>query len=623
MTGKKQGFFIESLKVYGPGRPVAEIVFRDGLNVISGASDTGKSYVCELIDFAFGASDSPRDIERSKGYTSLTTKIRARESGAAFELDRMLKGGRVTLRELDADGRTATTRKVAWRHKAEDNNTLSAFLLGLSGFGPSKVRRNKTGGIRTLSFRDIAFLSVVNETRIFSTNPPHLSDNTILHTPQGDVFRLLVCGHDRAASAVVPKKLSAQGAKAQVELVKQLILEMESELAEMKLNSSDVKTELERVDGAREALRQSYESSRVSLLRLENERASKVRTLRESESRILVVRGLIARFELLNSHYDSDLLRLQAMIEAGAVLELFPVEPCQMCGAPPEAQRDNQAIEGFDLDRVRDAAEKEQVKLQGHKRDLQKTLAELAVELEERNREHESIQAEVIALQAQIEAEIKPRLRESSAQIQQQDAIRDKLLRAKALLEHLEQLRKRLGDLQTENARVKGEVGVGESQSKSGDMEEFSKHVEEILSAWHYPEMGHVEFSEREQDLEINGEARASHGKGVRALTCAAFLAGLLRHCLTSSEKRPHPGLLILDSPLVAYREKDPDVSAERAKFEAAGVKQAFYKALAEGICPGQVIILENADPQADLGPSIVHHHFSGTRSSRYGFFPM
>jgi len=106
----------------------------------------------------------------------------------------------------------------------------------------------------------------------------------------------------------------------------------------------------------------------------------------------------------------------------------------------------------------------------------------------------------------------------------------------------------------------------------------------------------------------------------VRALTCAAFISALMRHCI--SKDLPHPGIVVLDSPLVVY--KDPDkTGSESARIRHAGVKEAFYRAMAEGLCLGQVLVLENEDPTPDVAQRITHHHFTKARTGRYGLLPV
>jgi hypothetical protein len=51
-------------------------------------------------------------------------------------------------------------------------------------------------------------------------------------------------------------------------------------------------------------------------------------------------------------------------------------------------------------------------------------------------------------------------------------------------------------------------------------------------------------------DVTIGARQRGDQGKGLRAITCSAFLLALLNRCL--SKARPHLGLLVLDSPLLA-----------------------------------------------------------------------
>ncbi len=83
----------------------------------------------------------------------------------------------------------------------------------------------------------------------------------------------------------------------------------------------------------------------------------------------------------------------------------------------------------------------------------------------------------------------------------------------------------------------------------------------------------------------------------------------------TNRKNLPHPGFVILDSPLVTYREPEEHMGA--------GVKVVFYRNLAASLAPAQVIILENVEPPDDLKCSIAFEGFTKSRSTgRYGLFP-
>ena len=52
----------------GPQKESASLAFGHGLNVIYGASETGKSFIVEALDFMLGSSSDLRDIPERVGY---------------------------------------------------------------------------------------------------------------------------------------------------------------------------------------------------------------------------------------------------------------------------------------------------------------------------------------------------------------------------------------------------------------------------------------------------------------------------------------------------------------------------------------------------------------------------
>lgn len=108
---------------------------------------------------------------------------------------------------------------------------------------------------------------------------------------------------------------------------------------------------------------------------------------------------------------------------------------------------------------------------------------------------------------------------------------------------------------------------------------------------------------------------RRSFGKGVRAITHAAFVLSLLRRSLDAG--LPFTGMVVIDSPLVVYREPDPG----EGSFPAA-VKEHFYTSTAGIFSDAQVLILENDAPPASLASEANIVTFTKTTSGRYGFIP-
>lgn len=613
------GFFIESVLVKGAGLDDAELLFRDGLNVVEGASDTGKTYLANLIDFAFGASRTPREIQAAEGYERLLLTLVERQGRGRHQIERSLSGGDLILRRLSENGKKSEELVVSAKHGASNGQSISSFLLSLSGFSPMRVRRNKRGDTQELSFRNIAHLTIIDETRIIAEWPPHRSGSPVSATAENEVLRLVITGRPAAATILAPRKLSQSTGKVQAELLSQLEGRVREELGKLAVEAGDIEEEVALISESREALLKEYESVRVELVTRERERANLGRLLRDAESRVAVVEGLVARFELLDRHYESDIARLAAIQETGALLAEMPPGVCPVCGAVAAAHRPDEAAEHFDLGRVRAAAGTELEKTVRLRADLQNVLNDLRKEHAEKDVLRSNIRSELEELQANIQSELTPRSRSTVERLSEQDARREALMRASVLAGQLEELgrRREVADAaarEKKNTPKKNALGPS-----TGELDAFARSVEEVLAAWNYSEPGRVVFSETSQDLVIGGQERRAHGKGVRALSCSAFIVAILRHC--ASKGMAHSGLVVLDSPLVAY--KEPDLpGSEAARFRERGVKEAFYRSLASGLCAGQVIIIENQEPPPDVRREIVHHHFSKSDQGRYGFFP-
>ena len=62
---------LRNLVFLGPKKSPAEISFNSGVNVVCGASDTGKSFIVEAIDYYLGGAKL-RDIPERVGYDKST-----------------------------------------------------------------------------------------------------------------------------------------------------------------------------------------------------------------------------------------------------------------------------------------------------------------------------------------------------------------------------------------------------------------------------------------------------------------------------------------------------------------------------------------------------------------------
>ncbi len=605
--------------VSGPAKPDAELVFTDGLNVVSGASDTGKSFALSCIDFAFGARHAPRGIPEVTGYRTVSLHLTSRANREQLIVERALAGGDVRVVRKDSAGNAIEDSIIPFKHNAKDANTLSGVFLQLTELWGRQVRKNAKGERRSLSFRDVAYLCVVDEERIIAERPPHLSDSFTERTVESEVFRMLITGNESGEVLVVPGKEDIASIDAKLELVASMIESAQADFKKTQLKENELDTELAAIEQTRGKALADYERARLSVTELEKTLKEHSSNLREAQTRLVVVEGLIKRFELLDTHYESNINRLATIEETGSLLTVLPNKSCPVCGAPPDAHRLDHGGEQFQPAVVQAAALRESEKVKTLKKDLGRVLNDLIAERNKLRGIADAAIAAVTGVQVQINQELTPRVTESAQTLAVQNGRRDVLLRAKGITENIAKLQHYVADLESLRAAGKTASPKIATTATTAEMDSFARMVEAVLGAWKYPSPGRVIFSETDQDLVIGGHSRASHGKGVRALTCAAFILSIMKHC--RSKELPHPSLVVLDSPLVAYQEPD-SADGEAQKLRQAGVKEAFYGTLAAGLADGQVIVFENEDPPSDLKSPFTRHHFTKTNIGRYGFFP-
>ena len=70
------GFIITKLKLKGNSLPSAEIQLESGVNIITGPTNTGKSYIFECINYMLGSSKKARDIKEARLYSNILNYIK-------------------------------------------------------------------------------------------------------------------------------------------------------------------------------------------------------------------------------------------------------------------------------------------------------------------------------------------------------------------------------------------------------------------------------------------------------------------------------------------------------------------------------------------------------------------
>ncbi|TKV28551.1 hypothetical protein FDK12_07785 [Arthrobacter sp. NamB2] len=602
-------FQLTHLTFIGTNVPPASVDFGPEMTLVRGPSDTGKSFIVNAIDFLLG-SGGLKEIPERSGYSDALLGL-VLSSGESVTLQRSVRGARrIGLYHSDIR-KGPVPAPDEWLAPKHGESSLSSYLLHELGLSGSRIRTNVNNATTSLSFRDIAHLTIVDESQMQAETPPALKGRYTTKTRELSVLKLLLQNEDDSGlEEVAPQQEVRKLSAAKVDVVDRII--------------GDV---TERLDGAPDVdeaqtrlirLSKSIEDQSASLQEWMKQQdlvaSSRVRNqtrLRANKLRAAETSALSGRFTLLRSKYESDLARLDTIKEAGNLLGYFTNGVCVFCGA--ESEHQHKAVHHGETTHLDQSVRVEREKTSQLLDDLLLTLGDLERNQQGLQDEARRLQQE-IERQAQILAELDKSLRPHEVGLSD-------LLAARSSLEQVIGLHDQVAKLRALRLQVATEVTTGVTDAVSGmdirPINEFSQEIAKRLKAWGFPDWAHVRYDRTAQDIVSAEQLRSAHGKGVRSLLHAAFTVALAQYCF--DRDLPHPGFIVLDSPLITYRAPD----ASETEGPDRNVATAFYNDLQHNF-DGQVIIMENTDPLEELGEQTIDVQFTHLEGvGQYGFFPM
>ena len=613
------------IRFLGPGKEPVEFPFKSGFNVLYGSSDTGKTFLVEAIDFMLGAGEDLRDIPERNGYDSILLGLSA--GGKDYTIQRSTNKGAYHLYDgLLSEGPAETKRvkKLSAAHTSKNYNNLSNWLLQQIGLDNKKILYSKENGtIRSLGFRSLAHLCLIVYPRITTNKSPILTGQWIEMTREYGVFRLLLTGLDD--SSQISEIEVASGGKAlsdrkplDLDTIAQMISDYEDELSGLTPNPDGLENEEKEIDGGVEKLEATIRAMEGKL----NTTTEQRRDAHEKYSRLVArhneIVELLERFGLLDQQYRNDLKRLAAIQQSGEFFVLREPMPCPLCGAPAEGQKHDAACDG-NVGAVAQAAAAEIAKIKLLQSELRGTAEALASEKGTVGQDATSLREKLRGYQKEIENALSPDFSRARDEYTKLIEKRAKVLEAINLQKRIKAMRRVLDE---PTKPVKPEAIVEESPSEVAQyisksvLREFSITVGDILQQWHFPGATDVYFDEKAKDVVIGGRPRGSRGAGLCAITYSAFTLALFGYC--RSRKMPHPGFVILDSPLIAYKEPVPDDE----NITSTDLKPRFYEQLEKFCGEQQIFVIDNTDPPAEYAAKGIHFT-ANENHGRYGLFPV
>ncbi|MET1249167.1 AAA family ATPase [Sporolactobacillus sp. STCC-11] len=615
------GFFIKKVSVIGKNVKNATVQFKKGLNIISGPSDTGKSYIFNCINYMLGASKEPKKIDEAKDYSAVLMEIEL-YSGKTYLLKRDFKTQTVDVFPIKLsliDESEAINLNI--KHDKEKTDNLSAFLLEKSGYShPIYVKTNQKGKIRTLSFRDFPLYINIGETKIIKENSPILSGQYSTSTVEKSIFTFLVSGIANSNNNDIGQNdstLSKNKLEGQKELVERLIAKEEIKFEKINLietlPENNLSVLLSEIQVELETINKEIEQKTMDRRNLWNK-------IEENKSQIISDSELIKRFKLLKDYYHSDLKRLNFVIEGDYYFSQLNFSKCPFCHQKIDKKSCTEHNCGFNKpsNELISSVEVEIRKIKGKLSDLESTIEQeendyriLLKEIANQQEKYKLVKEELVSILQPKQLDLKELLNTYVNH-------REKYIEYHTIEKKIDELKseKKIIISQLKNkSQVKININAEKDIIELNSIMDFCEYFSSILKRWKFSESPKVLYEKGE--FYVDSKSTHDYGKGYRAIIYSGFAIALMQFC--KSNGLPHPGFVVIDSPLTTYKGKrslNEEVSED--------IQSAFFSDLSSLNNDMQIILLDNKEPSEIVKEKINYLEFTrDIISGRYGFFPI
>lgn len=595
-----QSFRIKQLRVSGAGKIDGFIEFADGLNVIQGRSNTGKTWILKCIYYLFSSDKNP--FSPLTGYSDIEG-VFVTERYGDITIKRKLND---TQAEVICNNQEVEDGIYDTNYKGKGPLYLNDLWLRIIGLDETiRVPKNSRYARERISWTNIANVFFADEDEIDKSTSLVIKDSTYETAIIASLYFLLTGDYKKGVEEILKPEVANEKKKAVVSYIEEQV----AALSDKKVSYIRQLEELAGVDVDKQMqeLTEGISALQQEMSELMEENAAVIRQISEYQQEDANCRVLIDRYKSLASQYKADLQRLDFIAKGEKAVKGLPAnDVCPFCGGPVESHDEsyNAAIQA----------------------ETKRIVSELAVIVATEN----SVREERAGISKNI-SELSSRRAEIS------EAIAERTLKINDYRTNLQRYRDYTKlqsgiDFVNEQLQTLGQKKVSELQKKKNpplyhakkEFEElvgteFNELLNKILKECNY-RAGYASWDFKTFDILMDGVSKEEdQGKGYRSFL-NSVIALMLYEYFNSDEVFIKPGILMIDTPLLGFDENEDGI-------QGATLKNGLYQYFINHKGAGQVIIVDNLNvmPDIDLqaaGAKVTTYHKDEKDGHVYGFMP-
>lgn len=598
-------FHIKEITATGPAVKPSSVDFKQGVNIIYGASNTGKTYIIKCIDYLFGGSTPPfekddtgYDIvsmtleDSNKDTVRITRMIDDGDNGSAAS-----KGVFVTSTLSDVDDgeyKIATKKKGAVTY-ADLLLELIGIPTGIEVIG-TQDRKKKTISLRSFIHLFLLDFDAITTSKTIIENPKGFNSITF----DINILSFLLTGKANDGFAEETEEVKKAKKGAVLRYINTVIGNYEDRrsLLEEKLSAmGDVN-----IDAKMQEIIGEIEQLDAQMMTVSNRSQKLTEEIYSTSAELEKEEVLKDRYAQLRTQYESDIERLSFIKEADSIDDGSYLDTCPFCAhaiEQPETRESYQmAVEAEagktaeNLSQLKHVQDDTERRIRG----LQSKLKNLRQELDDNSR--------------LISADFKPRMKELKSTLDLYDEVNSLHRESQLLGGMLEGFYADADDTENENTSI-----AKYDAKESFDDNLFSLMSEEVGNALRdcgYPNFKSGRLSRKTFDIIVNGKQKKSQGQGYMTYLNTVYAFTLMKFLETNGTYAPR--ILIIDSPTLSLKENvDTPIDAR--------MTTALFRHIIEKADNCQVIIAENEIPEGvDYSKAHMTYFSKKENEGRYGF---
>lgn len=586
-------FYIKELTVTGEGKKPAIVTFEKGLNIVEGPSNTGKTLIFKSVDYIFGAKECPL----IDGYSQISLTVVFENS--EITLMRSFGGNALTVNSSSSEIQSGEYNYSTGKDDYE--KSFNSVLLKLININEHHdIIRNKSYKKQSLTWRSFSDAFFIDETRIIAERSILFPEQATEKTPFLSALIFLLIGED--VSYINPSE-AKNIRKAKESAVKEYIFNELRELSEKKeLINKDLQ-ENNDLESIIDSLSGEIETVEKNIVDNINNNKNLLRQIQEKNEKLSEANTLLNRYDFLESQYNSDLKRLNFIVDGEINYKQTKDVECPFCKTMVSITNKQDYIEAS-------LKEYQTIKLQ--KSDLSDARNNLELRITDLTKSLDSLYSDKKDVKHEIESVLKPKLSDLKS-------------RLKTYKEEIE--KRREIELITLLCSQKSKF-LNEQENKKNDENKYDPKeyldllfstnlgncIKDLLIQCGYENLNSVIFSNKSMDFSVNGKDKRQNGKGYKAYYNSILAIAFTKYLFEHGAYKPN--LLFLDSPILSLK-----LNEDEEKINSS-IKRGLFEVLRDMTDDIQIIVFENKVPDIDYKSTNIIKFTKDKNNGRYGFIP-